>query len=202
MDGQVATGDVMAQKSDDWFVGIFTRYGRVLRRYLRRFSVNDETAADLAQEAFLRTYQASNTESIKHPRAFLFQTARNLALNDIRNRKRQGQETVADFDDLGVYNEYPSLESAQISREEFEVLCDAIEELPPKCQRVFVLRKIYQYSYKEISAELGIAISTVEKHVAKGATACHRYLSERGHDVGGVADESARIMKLGEKHSG
>ena len=192
----------MTQKNDDWFVGIFTRYGRVLRRYLRRFSVSDDAAADLAQEALLRTYSASKSKSIKHPRAFLFQTARNLALNDIRNRKRAGTESVADFDDLGVYSEYPSLESAQISREEFEVLCDAIEELPPQCRRVFVLRKIYQYSYKEISAELGIAVSTVEKHVAKGATACHRYLVERGHEVGDAAAESAQIVKLGNKHDG
>ena len=187
----------MANKNDDWFVGIFNRYGRVLRRYLRRFSVNDATAADLAQEAFLRTYVASSAKSIEHPRAFLFQTARNLALNDIRDRKRAGQETVADFDDLGVYNEYPSLESAQISRQEFEVLCDAIEQLPEQCQRVFVLRKIYQYSYKEIAAELGIAVSTVEKHVAKGAKACHRYLSEHGHDVGRTKDEVTRIVTLG-----
>ncbi len=192
----------MAKQRDDWFVGIFTRYGRVLRRYLRRFSVNDETAADLAQEAFLRTYQAADTETIEHPRAFLFQTARNLALNDIRNRRRAGTDTVADFDDLGVYSPYPSLESAQISREEFEVLCDAIAALPPQCQRVFVLRKIYQYSYKEIAAELGIAVSTVEKHVAKGATACHRYLVEHGHEVDDIGAESNRIVTLGHKRSG
>lgn len=195
-------GHIVTNKNDEWFVGIFTRYGRVLRRYLRRFSINDDAAADLAQEAFLRTYSASKSESIEHPRAFLFQTARNLALNDSRNRKRAGTDTVADFDDLGVYSQYPSLESAQISREEFEVLCDAIEELPEQCQRIFVLRKIYQYSYKEISAKLGIAVSTVEKHVAKGATACHRYLSEHGHEVGEIGEESTRIVKLGKKHNG
>ncbi len=189
----------MSKKNDDWFVGIFTRYGRVLRRYLRRYSVNDDAAADLAQEAFLRTYAASNSKAIEHPRAFLFQTARNLALNDIRNRKRADTETVADFDDLGVYRDYPSLESAQVSREEFEVLCDAINELPEQCQRVFVLRKIYQYSYKEISNELGIAVSTVEKHVAKGAKACHRYLSEHGHELGGENDDGARVVTLSDK---
>lgn len=191
----------MVKKNDEWFVGIFTRYGRILRRYLRRYSLNEDAAADLAQEAFLRTYAASEKDAIEHPRAFLFQTARNLALNDIRNRKRAGTEAVADFDDLGVYDQYPSLESAHISREEFEVLCDAIEELPEQCQRVFVLRKIYQCSYKEISAELGIAVSTVEKHVAKGATACHRYLSERGHEVGESKDEATRIVSMGKKRN-
>lgn len=169
------------QRKDEWFVGIFTRYGRALRRYLRRFSLNDDTAAELAQEAFLRAYAASAGEEIEHPRAYLFQTARNLALNDIRHRNVVRTDTVADFDDLGVYEEYPSLESAHISREEFEVLCEAIDELPPQCQRVFVLRKIYHFSYGEIATELGIAVSTVEKHVAKGVSACHRFLRDRGH---------------------
>lgn len=183
-------------KRDDWFVHIFSRYGRALRRYLRRFSLNDDTAAELAQEAFLRTYAASTDKEIEHPRAYLFQTARNLALSDIRRRGLVRTETVGDFDDLGVYEEYPSLESAQISREEFDVLCEAIEQLPPQRRRVFVLRKIYHFSYKEIAAQLGIAISTVEKHVAKGGVECHRFLRERGHRENPAGRRETAVAKL------
>ena len=187
----------MRKKDDDWFVGLFTRYGRKLRRYLRRYAVSDEAAADLAQEAFLRIYAASATESITYPRAYLFQTARHLALNDIRNQCRARTDTVADCDDLGVYDRYPSLEAACISKEEFEELCKAIDTLPAQCKRVFVLRKVYQYSYKEIAGELGIAISTVEKHVGKGVRQCHRYLSERGHRDSAAGTELNRVVRLG-----
>ena len=183
-------------RDDEWFVRIFSRYGRALRRYLRRFSLNDDTAAELAQEAFLRTYAASTDKEIDHPRAYLFQTAKNLALSNIRRRGLVRTETVEDFDDLGIYEDYPSLESAQISREEFDVLCEAIDQLPPRCQRVFVLRKVYHYSYQEIATQLGIAVSTVEKHVAKGATACHRFLRERGHRERTAAGKAAGVGNL------
>jgi RNA polymerase sigma-70 factor (ECF subfamily) len=169
----------MAKKNDDWFIGVFTKYSRSLRRYLRRYSVSEATAADVAQEAFLRMYVASRADSVKHPRAYLYQVARNLVLNHIRDKVRAGTDTVADFDDLGVYGDFPSLESASISQEEYELLISAIEQLPPQCRRVFILRKIYQYSYREIVDELGIAVSTVEKHVAHGTKACNRYLAKR-----------------------
>jgi DNA-directed RNA polymerase specialized sigma24 family protein len=53
----------MADTNDDWFVGIFSRYSRSLRRYLRRYSVSEETAADVAQEAFLLDHLGRRAES-------------------------------------------------------------------------------------------------------------------------------------------
>ena len=130
----------MSENTDDWFAGVFSRYSRSLRRYLRRYSVSEETAADVAQEAFLRVYVASRTDTVKQPRAFLYQIARNLILNHIRNQNRAGTDTVPDIDDLGVYDEFPSLEATCISREEYELLVGAIETLPNQCRRVFILR--------------------------------------------------------------
>jgi RNA polymerase sigma-70 factor (ECF subfamily) len=186
----------MPDKNDDWFVGIFSRYSRTLRRYLRRYSVSEETAADVAQEAFLRVYIASRSDTVRHPRAYLYQIARNLILNHIRNQSRAGTDTVPDVDDLGIYDDFPSLEAACISREEFEILVGAIEALPPQCQRVFILRKIYQYSYQEIVDELGIALSTVEKHVAQGVKCCHRYLEAQrgvGELIQGASDHVVKL---------
>jgi RNA polymerase sigma-70 factor (ECF subfamily) len=44
---------------------------------------------------------------------------------------------------------------------------------------VFVLKKVYNYSQKEISEELGISVSTVEKHTALGIRRCRTYLQNR-----------------------
>ena len=186
----------MSENTDDWFAGVFSRYSRSLRRYLRRYSVSEETAADVAQEAFLRVYVASRTDTVKQPRAFLYQIARNLILNHIRNQNRAGTDTVPDIDDLGVYDEFPSLEATCISREEYELLVGAIETLPNQCRRVFILRKIYQYSYREIVDELGIALSTVEKHVAQGVKLCHRYLVEQRRSVESPNDVEDQVVEL------
>ena len=50
---------------------------------------------------------------------------------------------------------------------------------------MFVLRKVYKLSQAEISAVLGIAQSTIEKHVAKGLVRCRDHL--RDHDLPGRA---------------
>src|SRR5882757_7439527 len=52
-----------------------------LRSYLNRFLGNRAEAQDIAQDAFLRTYEAMGAHPVEKPRAFLFVTARRLAIN-------------------------------------------------------------------------------------------------------------------------
>ena len=51
--------------------------------------------------------------------------------------------------------------------------------LPVQARRVFVLKKVYGYSQREIADELGLAQSTVEKHVALAVRRCAEYMSEQ-----------------------
>ena len=52
-------------------------------------------------------------------------------------------------------------------------------ELTPQVRRVYLMRKVYGMSHKEISATMGIARSTVEKHLTTGIMACERYVNKR-----------------------
>ena len=52
--------------------------------------------------------------------------------------------------------------------EELDQLRAAIERLPGQCRAVFVLRKVEGLSQAETARRLGLAQSTVEKHVARG----------------------------------
>ena len=54
-----------------------------------------------------------------------------------------------------------------------------INSLPPKCRDVFVLRWIHGLSQRAISEKLNIAVSTVEKHLAKGLRFCKEEMRER-----------------------
>ena len=62
------------------------------------------------------------------------------------------------------------------SSQEFALFCEAIRQLPPKCRRVFVLKKVYGYSQKEISKEMKLSESTVENHINVGFKRCASYL--------------------------
>ena len=47
-----------------------------------------------------------------------------------------------------------------------------VNGLAPKCREVFVLRWIHGMSQRAIGERLGIAVSTVEKHLANGLRHC------------------------------
>src|ERR1700742_2112095 len=78
------------------FTKLFAESRQALHRYIRRFVRSSETAKEIVQEAFLRTYR--ERESVTTLRAFLFSTARNLAANEFRHRRTVERGTLASLD--------------------------------------------------------------------------------------------------------
>lgn len=62
---------------------------------LRRMVGCQETAADLAQEAYIRLARVPTSQVIVSPLAFLFRTAMNLALDHFRKEKFRGQRQTS-----------------------------------------------------------------------------------------------------------
>ncbi|MCV6605648.1 MAG: RNA polymerase sigma factor [Porticoccaceae bacterium] len=176
----------------------FVRYQSALKTYLGKFLKNQDDVDDILQDTFFKTFRAAAGKIIDNPGAFLFRTAHNLALNDIRNKVSRATDSVEDFDTLGVTNHGPTLEQRVMASEEFALLCEAVDALPPQCKRVFVLRKVYGLSHKEIASELGIAVSTIEKHIAKGVLASRDFLAER-KKINSKNEPSAHLHKFRKK---
>jgi RNA polymerase sigma-70 factor (ECF subfamily) len=100
-----------------------------------------------------------------------------LAFDHIKKaetRLADSVETELEFDvDKLVHDEvFESIASS----EEFAHFCEAIRQLPVQCRRVFVLKKVYGYSQKEIAKEMNLSESTVEKHIAVGFKRCASYM--------------------------
>src|SRR5580704_16971692 len=95
------------------FTKLFAESRQALHRYIRSFVGSSETAKEIVQEAFLRTYR--QRESVTTLRAFLFSTARNLAANEYRHRRTMERNALGDFCQSGVKTE--SLE-AELLRDE------------------------------------------------------------------------------------
>ena len=159
------------------FTKLFAESRQALHRYIRRFVGSSETAKEIVQEAFLRTYR--ERESVTTLRAFLFSTARNLAANEYRHRRTVERNTVRDFDDWRLALQCESLESAVLRDERSRLIEEAIDRLPPQCRAAFTLRVFHQCSYKEVADRLGISPKTVEKHIARGLHETQTYLKRR-----------------------
>jgi RNA polymerase sigma-70 factor (ECF subfamily) len=162
---------------------VFVALRRKLARAVSRI-VPPPEIEDIVQETYVRVSQFERVASIRHPRSFLYRTARNLALDHI---KRAGSRATVslpdDEDDEGSDNGLPQagidVYDQLAAKQEFEIFCAAVQELPLQCRRVFVMRKVYGYSQKEIARALDIGESTVEKHIAYGIKRCSSFLAER-----------------------
>jgi len=168
------------------FTQLFAESRQALHRYIRRFVGSSETAKEIVQEAFLRTYR--QRESVTTLRAFLFSTARNLAANEYRHRRTVERGPVGDLSDSRVKLECESLETGLLRDERNRLIQEAIDRLPPQCRAAFTLRVFHECSYKEVADRLGISAKTVEKHIARGLRETHLFLQRRydasGHDHG------------------
>ena len=80
------------------------------------------------------------------------------------------------------FNAIPLCERARDEEEEVEaeqsmnIYCEAVEALPEKCRRVFIMRKVNGMRHKEIADHLGITVGAVEKHLHNGARSCRAYI--------------------------
>lgn len=155
-------------------------YRGALQRYLRRFTRGAEDIDDLVQETYVRVCAMPEGQVIESPRALIFRIARNLAVDRARQAANRATDSVADFEPLDVSSPESGPDERADARRRFESFCAAVDELPPICRRVFVLRKVYQLSHEEIAEVLGMAHSTIEKHVAKGLVRCRDRLRELG----------------------
>jgi RNA polymerase sigma-70 factor (family 1) len=166
-----------AESRTEIFTKLFAESRDALHRYIRRFVGSSETAKEIVQEAFLRTYR--QRESVTTLRAFLFSTARNLAANEYRHRRIVERDGFRDFGDSWVKTERESLEAELLRDERNRLMLEAIDRLPPQCRAAFTLRVFHQCSYKEVAERLGISAKTVEKHIARGLHDTHSYIKRR-----------------------
>lgn len=147
---------------------------------LQRFSLVDDPE-DIVQEAYVRLVKCSRTGPIVNARAFLFVTARNLALNRIRRiGYEQGSPLLADSRFEHADTAVPSPQQAACNNEAVALLMEAIRKLPPRCRKVFTLRKIYGLSQREIAERLGISINTVQVQGVQGMKKCREFFLQKG----------------------
>jgi RNA polymerase sigma factor (sigma-70 family) len=167
---------------------VFQGYRKALAKLIARI-VRPHDIEDIVQETYIRIYQASQKKTIFHARSFMLKTARNLALNhvaraDALNYLEQQVDREADPNEPAFDYEsdvVDSPDSVLQSEEEFLLFCRSVRDLSLQCRRAFILRKVYGLSQRDVAKRLGIAESTVEKHIAKGITTASAYMKLHGY---------------------
>lgn len=166
----------MAARSGEAFGRFYRENLHALRGYIARLLPHPQDADDLANETFTKVLAASTPERPVPPRAYLYSAAHNIVLNHHRRRRHRGDPVDPDTANETV-DPTPSVDRELIGRERVELLWEAVSQLPPRCQQVFLMRKIEHLSTPDIADQLGISVSAVEKHIRHGLISCRRYLA-------------------------
>ena len=154
--------------------------------------VPSEDIEDIVQETFIKSYEADLKHEIRYERTYMLKTARNLALNHVTRAENIRSDHFDDMDTLPHELVGYSLEKNVESKERFLNFCRATDTLSADVKRVFLLKKVYGKSQREIADLLGLSESTVEKHVAKGLLLCSRYLKQLSQQEGDDSETAKR----------
>ncbi len=136
-----------------------------LQRIIRRLVGNGEAAEDLVHQSFEKLLAALDAKDIQNRPAYLTSTARNLALNHLRDIGRRGEVELGDEQFHAVPDSRPSPELVVLHRSELRRVMEAIAALPPRRREVFVLHKFEGLNYDEIADRKGISRNTVISHI-------------------------------------
>ncbi len=175
-------GDLMArvaQGDAEAFEPIVHRYQRRLFGYFLSLVNDPATAADLAQETFLRAYRAAGRyrESGRFE-AWLFRIAANLVRSDRRRAARRGPHLP--LDEVGPSGEVgdpapagfdptPAAPDESAWRSEVrDALMRALPRVPFAFRQAVLLRDLEGWSYREIAEMLGVEEGTAKSRAHRG----------------------------------
>ena len=118
------------------------------------------------QEVFARAAGSEQRHQLVNPGGVLRRIAQNLLIDRARRQKaapavffplREESDMV-----VPAAQEW-NLEAADLLR----LYEAAVDAMPPKTRRVFLMHRVDELSYREIHEMLGISIATVEYHMMK-----------------------------------
>ncbi|MEO8288158.1 MAG: RNA polymerase sigma-70 factor [Chloroflexota bacterium] len=134
----------------------FTQYRRLLFSIAYRMLGSATDAEDMVQEAFLR-WQSASPDEVRSPKSYLSAVVTRLCIDHLRSAKVQRELYVGPWLPEPIMTQYGP--DAQNSVEQAESLSMAflllLESLSPVERAVFLLHKVFDYSYAEIASIVG-----------------------------------------------
>lgn len=150
-------------------VTLVQQYRPRLVRYFRNHLNTPEDAEDMAQETLVRIMRDPQATKVNNIEAYLMTIAGNLLRDRFRRDRTRhvGQHVPIDESADGWPTETVSGERVYQDRERLRTFIKHLDELPPRCQQVFLLHRYEGLTYNAIASQLDISVSAVEKQMMR-----------------------------------
>ena len=130
-----------------------------------------ETAADLAQDTYLRLLtRDQDVAGIDRPRAYLARIAQGLLANHWR--RRDIEQAYLDALRAAPEATAPSPETHHLIIDSLYRLDALLQTLPDKVRRAFLMSRLEGRRYRDIAGTLGVSERMVKKYMAQAMLHC------------------------------
>jgi RNA polymerase sigma-70 factor (ECF subfamily) len=167
----------LALAGDQGSFGVLVeRYQHRLVSFLHRMLRDVDTAHDLAQEVFLRVYQALDRYDPQFKfSTWTFRVAHNLGIDELRRRKVRWvplQRPEGGEEDMPSERELPSTGPTPYqdlrNEQRGDAIQRAIDGLPGDYRELIVMRHYAELSYEEIAQLKRMPLGTVKNKLFRG----------------------------------
>jgi RNA polymerase sigma-70 factor (ECF subfamily) len=149
------------------FKKIYEQWNHKVYYYYLKKTDNEDVSKELTQQVFIKLWKFRDSISTEHSLdQQLFQKARLIYIDWLRMEATQRKH----FADCTQITDELSISPAESDLEVRQNIEHSLNSLSPKRRKVFELKHIYGYSYKEIAEYLGITIKTVDNHLLKATS--------------------------------
>jgi len=161
---------------------LFDRWYTSLVRYALRSTPTYELAEDLAQEVFMKLYQALRSgKSIEHPKAWTLCVLRRTISRQLQNRFDYEQ-----LDELELVQSWPQ-DAVGLS-----AIQDLLRLLSPREEEVLLLR-LEPMKYQEIADHLGISMNSVKTLLTRALRKLQKAAAQQAVKVNVKANEEKSL---------
>jgi len=164
------------------FSTLYHSYVTPLRHFIIRIAKSPELTDDIIHDTFIKVWEYRSNINADLPfKTLLFTIGKRVLLN-VFKRAQHEQLILEQIKKHAVIYHNDTDETINFNESNL-LLHEAINQLPKQCREVFIKCRLEGASYKEISAELGIAESTINNQMVKALKFIRKYLTVKNTAV-------------------
>jgi len=150
---------------------IFDEHGVALRRFIRIRSGKINDCEGLVQDVYVRLSQIENLSEkfagrVDTVRSYLFSIASNLIIDRFRKAQTRHEDDRIGLDQVEIVSHLGGPERYVQNKHILKLIQQTLEKIKPIHRQAFLLSRVENMSYQQISDTLGVSVSTIEKYIS------------------------------------
>ncbi|WP_295128490.1 RNA polymerase sigma factor [uncultured Chitinophaga sp.] len=167
----------IARGDENAFRELMFAYQPLLLTYVYRLTKSESHAEEIVQDVFLKVWMGREAlEGVQNFKNYLFIICRNYALDQLRKIVRE-RELAAEWENEQEHT--PAISDTETDEFIFTLLDEAVNQLPPQQQKVYLMARRQGLSHAEIAMQTGLSVLTVKKYMKLAIAAVTEYIKAR-----------------------